>query len=119
MENCVMSVSRAKFTREFKQAAVRRLELGATAAEVARTCEVTASCLYRWRREQREFGEKAFTGPGRSRQDENRIVALERKVGQQALEIDFLRGCLQHADEQRKLQALTIRGSSTPTSKNK
>ena len=36
-----------------------------------------------------QFGSQAFSGPGRSRADENRIVALERKVGQQAVEIDF------------------------------
>jgi transposase len=114
-----MGVSRRKFTREFKEAAVRRLELGASVAEVARTSEVNPSELYRWRRELREFGARAFTGPGRSRADENRIIALERKVGQQAVEIDFLRGCLQHVEEQRRLQALTTRGSSTRTSKSK
>jgi hypothetical protein len=32
---------------------------------------------------------------------------LERKVGRQALEIEFLRRCLQHVEEQRKLQAFT------------
>ena len=114
-----MGLNRRKFTREFKEAAVRRLELGASVAEVARACEVNANVLHRWRRELREFGAKAFTGPGRSRADENRIAALERKVGQQAVEIDFLRGCLQHVEEQRKLQALTTRGSSTRTSKKK
>jgi transposase-like protein len=81
--------------------------------------EVNPSELYRWRRELREFGIKAFLGSGRSRADEDRIVSLERKVGQQALEIDFLRGCLQHAEQQQRLQALTIRGSSTRSSKNK
>ncbi|MCL2661526.1 MAG: transposase [Acidobacteriaceae bacterium] len=114
-----MSVSRRKFTKEFKEAALRRLELGASVAEVARACEVNPNTLDRWRREQREFGTKAFTGPGRNRADEDRIIALERKVGRQALEIDFLRGCLQNVEEQRKLQALTTRGSSTPTSKSK
>jgi transposase len=114
-----MGLNRRKFTREFKEAAVRRLELGASVAEVARACEVNANVLHRWRRELREFGSKAFTGPGRIRVDENRIVALERKVGQQAVEIDFLRGCLQHVEEQRRLQALTTRGSSTRTSKSK
>ena len=114
-----MGLNRRKFTREFKEAAVRRLELGASVAEVARACEVNANVLHRWRRELREFGAKAFTGPGRSRCDENRIAALERKVGQQAVEIDFLRGCLQHVEEQRKLQALTTRGSSTRTSRSK
>ena len=47
------------------------------------------------------------------------MAELERKVGRQALEIDFLRRCLQHVEEQRKLQALTTRGSSTRTSKKK
>jgi hypothetical protein len=47
------------------------------------------------------------------------VAALERKVGQQALELDFLRGCLQHVEEQRKLQALTTRGSSIRTWKSK
>jgi hypothetical protein len=40
-------------------------------------------------------------------------------VGRQAVEIDFLRGCLQHVEEQRRLQALTTRGLSTPTLKSK
>jgi transposase len=114
-----MGLSRRKFTQEFKQAAVRRLELGASVAEVARACEVNPNVLHRWRRELREFGGKAFPGPGRSRAEEQRMVALERKVGQQALEMDFLRGCLQHVEEQRKLQALTTRGSSIRTWKNK
>jgi transposase-like protein len=114
-----MDLNRRKFTREFKEAAVRRLELGASVAEVARACEVNANVLHRWRRELRAFGAKAFTGPGRSRADENRIAALERKVGQQAVVIDFLRGCLQHVEEQRKPQALTTRGSSTRMSKSK
>jgi transposase len=113
-----MGLNRRKFTREFKEAAVRRLELGASMAEVAHACEVNPNILHRWRRELREFGGKAFAGPGRNRADENRIAALERKVGQQAVEIDFLRGCLQHVEEQRRLQALTTRGASTRSSKS-
>jgi transposase-like protein len=35
-----MSLSRRTFTKEFKEGAVRRLELGASVAEVARACEV-------------------------------------------------------------------------------
>lgn len=35
-----MGLNRRKFTREFKEAAVRRLELGASVAEVSRTSEV-------------------------------------------------------------------------------
>jgi len=114
-----MGLSRRKFTKEFKEAAVRRLELGASIAEVARGCEVDPNVLHRWRREMREHGPKAFPGEGRNRVEESRTAELERKVGRQAMEIDFLRRCLQHVEEQRKLQALSTRGSSIRTSKKK
>ncbi len=39
-----MSLSRRKLTQEFKRAAMRRLEMGASLAEVARACEVNAKC---------------------------------------------------------------------------
>jgi hypothetical protein len=44
---------------------------------------------------------------------------LERKVGQQTLEIDFLKGCLQRIEEQRMLQALTGNPQSAGKSKKK
>ena len=47
------------------------------------------------------------------------MAQLERKIDQQALEIDFLKGCLQRIDEQRKLQALNGRPLSTSRSKPK
>jgi transposase-like protein len=114
-----MGLSRRKFTKEFKEEAVRRLDLGASLAEVARACEVSPNVLHRWRRELREFGVKAFAGKGQRRVEAGRIAELERKVGRQALEIDFLQRCLQHVEEQRKLQALTTRVSSTRTSNRK
>jgi len=114
-----MSLSRRTFTKEFKEAAVRRLEVGASIGEVARACEVNPNVLHRWKRELRDYGVRAFAGNGKVRAAESRIAELERKVGRQALEIDFLQRCLQHVEEQRKLQALTTRGSSTRTSKRK
>jgi len=114
-----MVLSRRRFTRKFKEATVRRMEMGVPVAGVARAAEVSPNALYRWRRELREFGSRVFSGPGRNRAEEQQVAALERKVGQQALEIDFLRGCLQHVEEQRKLQALTRRGSSIRTWKKK
>jgi hypothetical protein len=44
---------------------------------------------------------------------------LERKVGQQTLEIDFLKGRLQRIKEQRMLLALTGNPRSTGKSKRK
>jgi len=114
-----MGAGRRKFTRDFRAAAVRRLGLGATLAEVARACEVNPNVLHRWRRELQEYGTKAFAGNGQRRTDESQVAELERKVGRQALEIDFLRRCLQHVEEQRKLQALDSHNSSTRTSKKR
>lgn len=111
--------TRRKFTREFKEEAVRRLGLGVSVAEIAKACEINANVLHRWRREIQDFGVKAFAGNGQRRVDESRVAELERKIGRQTLEIDFLRRCLQHVEEQRKLQALNIRNSSTRTSKRK
>jgi transposase len=114
-----MGAGRRKFTKGFKEEAVRRLGLGVSLAEVARACEVNPNVLHRWRRELQDYGTKAFAGNGLRRTDESQVAELERKVGRQALEIDFLRRCLQHVEEQRKLQALDSRNSSTHTSKKK
>src|SRR5215831_13957343 len=117
MENWVMGLCRRTFTREMKLAAVQRLEAGASIAEVARAFEVDPNVLHRWRREYREGPANAFPGLGRKRWDDTQQAKLERKIGQQTLEIDFLKGCLQRIEEQRRLQALTGKPRSTGTSK--
>ena len=111
--------SRRQFTQEFKLAAVRRLEQGVSIAEVARGLEVNPNVLHRWRREFRQGPGNAFPGNGKPRWAEGRVAELERKVGQQALEIDFLKGCLQHIEEQRMLQALNGNPRSSRRSKKK
>ena len=110
-----MGVSRRTFTREFKLAAVRRLEAGVPLAEVVRGLEVSPNVLHRWRREFRQAPGNAFPGHGQRRWSEGKIAELERKIGQQAVEIDFLKGCLQNIEEQRALQA----GSGSPRSTRK
>jgi transposase-like protein len=42
-----MGVSRRRFTREFKVAAIQRLEHGISIAEVARAMEVNPTCQWR------------------------------------------------------------------------
>ena len=102
-----MGLSRRKFTKDVKMAAVQQLESGRSAAEVARAFEVNPNLLHRWRKEFRHGPGNAFPGMGKRRWEETKVAQLERKVGQQALEIDFLKGCLQRIEEQRMLQALT------------
>jgi transposase-like protein len=45
-----MGLSRRMFTKEFKLAAVQRLERGSSLGEVARALEVNPNVLQRWRR---------------------------------------------------------------------
>ena len=56
-----MGLSRRQFTKEFKLAAVRRLEQGVSIGEAARALEVNPNVLHRWRREFREFSVKLRT----------------------------------------------------------
>ena len=98
---------------------MRRLEGGPSPAEVARALEVHPSDLHRWRKEIQEHGDRAFSGVGKKRADESRVAELERKVGQQAMEIDFLKRALQHVEEQRLLRALNNGAPSTVRSKKK
>jgi transposase len=114
-----MGLSRRRFTREFKLAAIQRLEQGISIAEVARAMEVNANVLHRWRKEFREGPGNAFPGLGQRRWSEGRTAELERKIGQQTLEIDFLKGCLQRIEEQRMLQASNGNPPSTAKSRKR
>jgi transposase-like protein len=114
-----MNLSRRVFSREFKLEAVRRLETASSGAQVARALEINPNTLHRWRRELQGNGKNAFPGLGRRRADEDRIAELERKVGQQALEIDFLKRLLQRAEEARRLEALSGGKSRTGRSRKR
>lgn len=60
-------MSRRRFTREFKQAAIRKLRRGLPTGEVARACRVDPAILHRWQKESDEFGTQAFGGYGKNR----------------------------------------------------
>jgi transposase-like protein len=111
--------SRRKFTKEFKLAAVGRMRAGESVGLLARSLEVNREDLYRWSRDVEKFGVRAFPGVGQQRMEETRIAELERKIGQQVLEIDFLKRALQHVEEQRQLRAVSFGASSTSKSSAK
>jgi transposase-like protein len=99
-------MSRRKFTKKFKEAAIKRLAQGSSLAEVARACGVSANVLNRWRQELRNFGGKAFSGYGKRRipirprshnivfrlteEEFDRLKAATSKVGSRSVS-DFVR----------------------------
>jgi len=58
---------RPERSKDFKMAAVRRLEAGERAREVARALDVKLGAVRRWLYEFRKYGTNAFLGYGRSR----------------------------------------------------
>jgi len=82
-----------RHTKEFKQEAVRLLELGEKpASEVARELGIKRTLLYRWRDELRKKGEAAFSGSGRPRDDQmSEIVRLKKELKEVKEERDILK----------------------------
>ena len=97
-----MDLSRAFYSRDLKIAAMRALDAGSRAGEIARKYQLSPKLLERWRGEWRAKGELAFPGIGRrggdlpALDDARRIAELERKIGQLTMENDFLKKALQH-----------------------
>lgn len=97
-----MDLSRAVYSRDLKVAAMRALDAGARAAEIARKYQLSPKLLERWRGEWRAKGELAFPGVGRRGADlpaldeARRVAELERKIGQLTMENDFLKKAFQH-----------------------
>jgi transposase-like protein len=110
--------SRRKFSREFKLGVLERMAAGESATALGREFEINRIILYRWRDALRDGGEAALReGPGRPAKAEanemalargpaarardlaearRQIAELERKVGQQQLDLDFFRQALRH-----------------------
>ena len=98
-------------TPEFKLSVVQRMMAGEPVARLSREVKVKREMLYRWRDAYRKHGRLGLERPqGRPRQKpkeampaaEVRIRELERKVGQQAMVIDFLQRACKRVKELRQ-----------------
>jgi transposase len=88
------AVKRRVFTREFKLKVIREVEAGKSQAQVAREYQVTQNTISKWRRQHRQYQDRAFAGRGHAYTDEARIHELERMVGRLIMENDFLKKLL-------------------------
>ena len=81
---------RRRFSVEYKREAVAMLEApGVTVNQIARELGIGSTVLGRWRRELRQHSSHAFTGNGRSRDEE--VSQLRRELVRVTKERDFLR----------------------------
>jgi transposase len=93
-----MSLKRRQFTQEFKQQVLREIEAGKSVAQAAREHQVHPNCIGEWKRQLARYGEKAFAGNGNLYKEQAKIAELERLIGQQAVEITFLKRALTHLE---------------------
>ena len=138
-----MSKKPRVFSREFKLMVVRRLLAGENVTALAREVKVLRKDLYAWRDRFRSDGAAGLRRSGRPRKVEalaidaidkgaeavskvaateldlarQRIAALERKVGQQQVELDFFRQALRQVKEARRPSAGPGVTGSTRSSK--
>jgi len=83
-------MERRKYTKEFKQEAVKlSCESNRSVAEVAKNLGIRPELLYRWRSEQRQEGEDAFPGKGKTKLSEEEVRRLRRELEQVRMERDI------------------------------
>ena len=81
---------RRKFEVEFRRRVVEEVRGGIlTVAQAIRQHELSSNLIYRWM-DQYDHG-KLDNAPSEQGALENKIAELERKVGQQAMEIELLK----------------------------
>ena len=126
-----MSAKNRVFTREFKEGVAQRILNGESVSALHQEVQIKRSVLYRWRDAYRKDGAAGLQRPvGRPPGVPNpprpvaspeeaaarRAAELERKIGQQALDIDFLRRAFKRVKESRRKN--TAAGATASTEKS-
>jgi transposase-like protein len=132
-----MSKTVRVFSREMKLAALRRMLAGENVSALARELKVLRKDLYKWRDNFRAGGPEALRGRGRPRKSgpvawpeaaappetapdaltraRRRVAELERKIGQQQVDLDFFRQALRQVRGKRRPSDGPGATASTPS----
>ena len=125
---------RRVFNREFKLAAIQRLMSGASATALAQELQIRSSHLSKWLANYRRYGPEGLRPAHRPPKSEaaklkrmataaetaaaqQRISELERKIGQQQLELDFFQKALRRVGQARRPSDGSGLQTSTPRSR--
>ena len=111
-------LEKRKFSREFKLKALERIRRGETIAALSEEFGVHRQLIYKWKDAYRDGATPAPVGrpskavaQAKRASDEGlseleaarrRVAELERKVGQQELELDFFQGALRRIEASRQ-----------------
>ena len=86
-----MSLKRRIFNKEFKQQILREVQAGKSIAQAARENELHPNLIAKWQKLQEQYAQNTFQGNGHAYTQEAKIAELERLIGQQTVEINFLK----------------------------
>jgi len=121
------------FSPQFKLGVIERMEAGESATALSRELKIKRELLCDWRRLWRKAGPGALRRQGRPTliehldlaaappqslgEAQRRIAELERKIGRQALELDFFGRALQRIEGARQPSDGTGARASSRTSR--
>jgi transposase-like protein len=117
---------RRQFSRQFKLMALRRMEESGNVKALADELGIRRELLYDWRERFAAGGAEGLRSSGRPRPTpvdaaalsaEQKIAELERKIGEQALLIDFFKGALRRIEGSRQASGSPGVTASSPRSK--
>ena len=117
------------FSPEFKESVAQRIVNGESVSALHDEFQIKRSVLYRWRDAYRKQGGAGLRMAGRPPGNPSpragvsaeeaaarRTGELERKIGQQALELDFLRRAFKRVKESRRNN--TVSGGTASTERS-
>lgn len=130
---------RRRFSREFKLRVIERLEAGESGTALGLELSIKRTIIYRWRDLWRQGGTAALRGkPGpRTKQEalelerargvaarandlseaRRQIAELQRKIGQQQVDLDFFKQALRRIEASRQPSSGPGATASSPRSK--
>jgi len=117
------------YSTEFRVQVAQRIDQGESVSKLRYELDIKRSVLYRWRDRYRAEGAAGLERragrppgvsnpaprPGTTAEEALRqqIAALERKVGQQALQLDFFKGAFKRVKESNQAQGSAGKTAST------
>ena len=78
-----------KYSKEFRESALRRLALGPNVAQLCRELGISRQLLYSWRETEQREQEKKLQGAEQRLRQEN--AQLKKALVKRTLEVDFLK----------------------------
>ena len=94
-----MSLKRRVFTKDFKLQVLGEADQGVSISELNRRYELSGGMIAKWRRQFKQTPTNTFPGKGSQDSDKAKMAEMERLIGRQAIEIDFLKNLLKRLKE--------------------